>query len=146
MRVTALCNLRLPGRAVAALRRRRRAVRPRRKRLYAGHRGDRVEVQVVSRNGIAPLRPPRRHSGVSFDWGTTSTGAEALADALLADATRRRHSAADVRELAAGPLAALPREGFVLEAEELCRWSARAQQRHGERHAAAADDATGPRR
>jgi hypothetical protein len=78
-----------------------------------------------------------------FDWGDANTGAEALADALLADATGSRHPAAEIRELAAGPLARLPREGFVLDQEELRRWSARAQHRRDERKRSAPDGATG---
>lgn len=105
-------------------RRRARRDHPGCARFYAGHRGDRAQVYVVTRQGLRPLAP-ERSCGPAYDWGADTPGALALARALLADLCGRRAPAAVESAFAAGPIAGLPHDGFVLDARDLQRWLAR---------------------
>ena len=105
-------------------RRRTRRDHPGRARLYAGHRGDRAQVYVVTRLGLRSLAPVRS-CDPAYDWGADTPGALALARALLADLSGRRAPAAVESAFAADPIAGLPRDGFVLDARDLQRWLAR---------------------
>jgi len=105
-------------------RRRARRDHPGRARLYAGHRGDRAQVYVVTRHDLRSLAPVRS-CGPAYDWGADTPGALALARALLADFSGQRAPAAVEAALAVGPIADLPHDGFVLDACDLQRWLAR---------------------
>ena len=95
---------------------------PRSERLFAGHRGRRPEVYVVTRSRVEPLR--HFHDGTPFNWGIDDAGAVELAYALLHD-VRVRPKLGDVLELAASVIAHLPRDGFVLSADDVRRWRGR---------------------
>jgi hypothetical protein len=105
----------------------RRCDERRPERLYAGHREGRAEAYVVTREAVTPLTHRAFRGDTAFDWGTLGAGAVELAFALLFDAGHRRPSRGIVLHLAAGLVAELPAEGFVLSADDVHRCLAQAR-------------------
>jgi hypothetical protein len=98
-------------------------LRPRRaERLYAGHREPRGEVYVVTRDRLRALPHAHFRGDTPFDWGVRDEGALELASALTRDVRRRSTPDDEVLALAADIVAGLPRDGFVLSAEEIRGW------------------------
>lgn len=94
-------------------------------RLFAGHRDSHRMVCVITREGVAPL-PHRRFRGdAPFDWGARDAGALELASALLHEARRRRVPDGVVFEFARDFVAGLPRDGFVICADDVRAWLGR---------------------
>jgi hypothetical protein len=96
--------------------------RRRSERLFAGHRDPRREVCVVTRDRVTPLPHRRVGDDIAFDWGVRDAGAIELAYAVLRDVRRRPASDEVLFEFVADVIAGLPRDGFVLSADDVRHW------------------------
>jgi hypothetical protein len=91
-------------------------------RLYAAHRDPRREVYVITHDGLHPLPHSGFRSDAPFEWGAADEGALELSYALLRDVRRRFTSDGVVVDLVFDLVAELPRDGFVLSADDVRRW------------------------
>lgn len=102
-------GVRMPARRVAC-RPRRRGLQERGRLYVAGREVDgRASVDVVDERGV-----------LTAHW--ECGGDDALAVALLSDATGHRPKAATAAAFRREVLAVLPRDGFALSSQEVCAW------------------------